>query len=182
MISHSRNQYAISHPTYHKLKVGRQTYAMAYQFGCTYTVPLLEGCHVIGKYITVEDFLGISISSILWKILEHRNLTYAQLSLQTARINLALKRGISCSNAIYYIRTVINGYIAGGSTINQSVFDLSKAVDEMNIRTMIVKLMNIQLLIKLLEIIKNGFTYLVKTLHRSLTYLTCSSEPPGQTS
>ena len=129
-------------------------------FGClpsaigrSYTVPLSKGGHAIGKSLTVEDFRGISISPVLSKIFDIVYLIYMHLSLQPATTNLDLKRGL----AVPTLRTVIDGFIAGGFTVSLCALDLSKAFDKMNHHALLIKLMNRQVTINLLLIIENWF-------------------------
>ena len=87
-------------------------------FGRSYTLSLPKGGHAIGKCLTVEDFRGISISPVLSKIFEHCLLDLYATFFKTSDNQFGFKKGLSCSNAIYSIRTVIDGYISGGSTVS----------------------------------------------------------------
>ena len=49
---------------------------------------------------------------------------------------------MSCSHAIYSIRSVIDEYVAGGSTVNVCSLDLSKAFDRINLLALFITLMN----------------------------------------
>ena len=133
-------------------------------FGClpsafdrSYTVPLPKGGHAIGKSLTVEDLRGISISPVLSKICEHCLLDLYAPFFTTSDNQFGFKKGLSCSNAIYSIRTVIDGFIAGGSIVSLSAIDVSKAFDKMNHHSLLIKLMNRQVPINLLLIIENWF-------------------------
>ena len=57
----------------------------------------------------------------------------------TSDNQFGFKKVLSCSNAIYSIRTVIDGYIAGGSTLSLCALDLSKAFDKMNHHALLIK-------------------------------------------
>ena len=139
-------------------------------FGRSYTVPLPKGGHGIEKCLTVVDFRGISISPVLSKIFKHCLLDLYATFFTTSDNQFGFKKRLSCSNAIYSIRTVIDGYISGGSTVSLCALDLSKAFDKMNHHALLIKLMNGQVPINLLEMI-----YLVHALNGALTYLILSS-------
>ena len=133
-------------------------------FGClpaafrrSYTVPLPKGGHAIGKCLTVEDFRSICISSVLSKIFEHCLLDLYATFFTTSDNQFGFKKRLSCSNAIYSIRTVIDRYIEGGSTVSLCALDLSKAFEQMNRHALLIKLMNRQVPINLLEMIENWF-------------------------
>ena len=74
---------------------------------------------------------------------------------------------------------VIDGYIAGGSTVSLCALDLSKAFDKMNHHALFIKLMNRQVPINLLEIIENLFELSCTCIKWDLTYLILSSMSPA---
>ena len=123
----------------------------------------------------MEDFRGISISHVLSKIFEHCLLDLYATFFTTSDKQFGFKKGLSCSNAIYSIKTVIDEYVACGSTVSLRALDLSKAFDKMNHHALLIKLMNRQVPINLLEKSKIGLTYLVHALNGALTYLIFSS-------
>ena len=144
-------------------------------FGRSYIVPLPKGGHAIGKCLTVEDFRGISISHVLSKICEHCLLDLYATFFTTSDNQFGFKKGLSCSNAIYFIRTVIDGYIAGCSTVSLCALDLSKAFDKMNHHALLIKLKNRQVPINSLEIIENLFELSCTCIKWALRYLIFSS-------
>ena len=87
----------------------------------------------------MEDFRGISVSPVLSKIFEHCLLDLHATFFTTSDNQFGFKKGLSCFNAIYSIRTVIDGYIAGGFTVSLCALDLSKAFDKMNHHALLIK-------------------------------------------
>ena len=63
---------------------------------------------------------------------KHCTLDQFSSFLATSDNQFGFKKGLSCSHAIYSIRSVIDEYVAGGSTVNVCALDLSKAFDRMN--------------------------------------------------
>ena len=126
-------------------------------FGRSYTIPLPKDNAILGKAHMVNDFRGISISSVLSKIFERCILDRFSSFLATSDNQFGFKKGLSCSNAIYSIRSVIDEYVAGGSTIDICALELSKAFDRMNHFALLIKLMNRNTPVNLLAVIEKWF-------------------------
>ena len=90
-------------------------------FGRSYTVPVPK-CRQASS--TVVDFRGISISPIISTILEHCILDRFSSYLTTSDNQCGFKIGLSCSHSIYSVRSVINSFISGGSTVSVCAIDL----------------------------------------------------------
>ena len=102
-------------------------------FGLSYTVPVVKNnTNMHSKIISVDDFRGISISSVLSMVLEHCILDRYHDFLSTIDNQFGFKRGLSCSHATFTLRTVVDHYVNYGSTVNVCSLDLSKAFDRMN--------------------------------------------------
>ena len=115
---------------------------MLLDFGCSYTVPLPKGNQANKTSLTLENFRGISISPVLSTILEHCILDrYAKL-LTTIENQFGFKKGVSCSSASYSVRSIVDTFITGCSTVNLCTIDRSKAFDKMNHHALLIKLMN----------------------------------------
>ena len=112
-------------------------------FGRSYTVPILKDkSAVLFKSINVNDFRGISISPIISKVFEHCILdTYSEIFV-TCDNQFGFKKNLSCSQAIYSLRCVIDEYITAGSTVSLCALDLSKAFDKMSHWGLFIKLMD----------------------------------------
>ena len=123
-------------------------------FGRSCTIPLPKGTAIFGKAHMVDDFKGISVSTVLSKIFEHCILDRFSSFLTTTDNQFGFKKGLSYSHAIYSIRSVIDEYVAGGSTVNVCALDLSKAFDRINHFASFIKLMNRNTPVNLLTVIE----------------------------
>ena len=126
-------------------------------FGRSNTIPLPKGNAILGKTRMVDDFRGISISLVLSKIFAHCILDRFSSFLATSDNQFGFKKGLSCSHTIYSIRSVIDEYVAGGSTVNVCALDLSKAFDRMNHFALFIKLMNRNTPVNILAVIEKWF-------------------------
>ena len=128
-------------------------------FGLSYTVPVIKNnTHMHSKTITVDDFRGVSISPVLSKVLEHCILDRYCDFLGTSDNQFGFKRGLSCSHAIFTLRTVVDHYVNYGSTVNVCSLDLSKAFDRMNHHALFIKLMKRNIPVNLLSILELWFS------------------------
>ena len=130
-----------------------------YWFGLSYTVPVIKNStYMYSKTITVDDFRGVSISPVLSKVLEHCILDRYCDFLGTSDNQFGFKRGLSCSSAIFTLRTVVDHYVNYGSTVNVCSLDLSKAFDRMNHHALFIKLMKRNIPVNLLSILELWFS------------------------
>ena len=53
------------------------------------------------------------------------------ICLITSDNQFGFKKSVGCSHAIYSARSIIDNYVAGGSTVNICALDISKAFDQM---------------------------------------------------
>ena len=127
-------------------------------FGLSYTVPIQKGDKSCSKSLTVDDFRGISISAVLSKVFELCVLDRFDNYFVTSDNQFGFKKSTGCSHAIYTARSVIDKYVAGGSTVNLCALDISKAFDRMNHKGLFVKLMERNVPNCLLLLIENWFS------------------------
>jgi hypothetical protein len=69
----------------------------------------------------------------------------------TADNQFGFKKGLSCSHAVFSVRTIIDRFVNGGSTVNLCAIDLSKAFDKVNLHALYIKLMRRHIPVELLE-------------------------------
>jgi exonuclease III len=127
-------------------------------FGESYTVPLVKDNTLQCNALTTEDFRGISISPVLSKAFEYCILDRYKKYLVTSDNQFGFKKKLSCAHAIYSVRSIVDHYVAGGSTVNICAIDLSKAFDKTNHYGLFIKLMNRNIPLKLLAILENWFS------------------------
>ena len=92
-------------------------------------VPIIKG----SKVVTAKfDESRLQRSPVISKVFEHCMLRRFEAYFVTSDNQLGFKKRISCSHAIFTVRSVINHYTALGSTVNLCAIDISKAFDRMN--------------------------------------------------
>ena len=109
--------------------------------------------------MSVDDFRGISISSVISKVFEHCILDRYGGFLLSSDNQFGFKKKSSCTHAIYRptLRSVVDYYVNNGSTVNICALDISKAFDKMNHHGLFLKLMQKQIPLKLLCILEKWF-------------------------
>ena len=126
-------------------------------FGASYTVPIPK-CDGRSRALSVDDFRGISISSVISKLFEmaiqHKFATY----FITSDHQFGFKKHLSCNHAIYCVRNVVESFIANRSTVNVCTLDLSKAFDRVNHHALLIKLMKRKLPIEVLSVLECWFS------------------------
>ena len=93
------------------------------------------------KAVTTDDFRGIAISPVISKVFEHCVLDKFGHFLSTADNQFGFKKGLGCNHAIYTMRSVVEHFNNGGSTVNLCAIDLTKAFDKINHYALFSKLM-----------------------------------------
>jgi len=64
-------------------------------------------------------------------------------------------KGSGCDRAIYSVRKVVEHFVAGGSTLNVCLLDLSKAFDKMDHSALYLKLMNKSIFVQISNVLEN---------------------------
>ena len=128
-----------------------------YGFRLSYTVPIPkeEPSH---KGNSVDNYRAISISPIISKIFEHSILSRYSKFLGTNSNQFGFKKGSGCDHAIYSVRKVVEHFVAGGSTVNVCLLDLSKAFDKMDHSALYLKLMDRSIPVQILNVLENWFS------------------------
>ena len=111
---------------------------------------------VYSKSVSIDNFRGISISSVVSKLFEHCILDWYGGFLLSSDNQFGLKKKSSCMHAIYTLRSV-DYYVSNGSVVNICALDISKAFDKVTFHGLFLKLMQNQILLKLLCILENWF-------------------------
>jgi len=77
---------------------------------------------------------------------------------------------LSCSHAVFTLRTVVDHYVNYGSTVNVCSLDLSKAFDRMNHHALFTKLMKRNIPVNLLSLLELWFSVSVICVKWGLVY------------
>ncbi len=126
-------------------------------FGQSYTVPIPKPSDCRTKSMSVDDFRGIAISAVISKVFEYCILERFQPFLSTVDNQFGFKKGLSCSHAVFTVRSLIERFNSGGSTVNLCAIDLSKAFDKVNHCALLIKLMQRNVPINLLSVFEHWF-------------------------
>ena len=126
-------------------------------FAASYIVPIPK-CDGRTKALSVDDFRGISISPVISKLFEMAVLDRFSKFFETSDHQYGFKKHLGCREAIFTVRQVIESYISNGSTVNMCTLDLSKAFDRTNHYALFIKLMQRNLPMQLLAVIKLWFS------------------------
>jgi len=93
--------------------------------------------------MTVDDFRGISISQVISKVFERCALSRYESFFVSSDNQFGFKRGLSCSHAIYTVKSVVNEYTGSGSTVNLCALNVKKAFDKLNHFGLFFKLIDV---------------------------------------
>ena len=83
----------------------------------------------------------IAISPVISKVLENCIIDESGSFFITSDNQFVFKKALGCNYAMRAVPNIVDGYIKGGRTANLCAIDLSKAFDEVNHRTLFIKLM-----------------------------------------
>lgn len=101
-----------------------------YMFSQGIIVPLLKGS--ITDKTVIDNYRGITISSILSKLFEKCLLPLLGNTLGTSELQFGFKPNVGCRDAIFTARSISDFFTDRGSTVNLCALDLSKAFDKVN--------------------------------------------------
>lgn len=89
----------------------------------------------------MDGYRAITVSPILSKIFEIGMEEKLKGYLETSDLQFGFKKNLSCSHAIFSVRSVVDHFVSHGSTVNICSMDLSKAFDRVNHYGLFVKLL-----------------------------------------
>jgi len=76
----------------------------------------------------------------------------------TSPNQFGFKKGSGWDFAIYSVTKVVEHFVAGGSTVNVCLLDLSKAFDKMDHSALYLKLMDRSIPVQILNVLQNWFS------------------------
>jgi len=88
-----------------------------------------------------SNYKGITLSSNISKLFDLCLLDKYSFYLMSSDLQFGLKKKLGCNNAIFALRSVVDYYTSGGSTVNLYTLDVSKAFDKVNHHFLFLKLM-----------------------------------------
>jgi len=60
----------------------------------------------------------------------------------TSDLQFGFKKGLGCSHALNTVRSIVQNYTAGNSTVNLCALDMAKAFDKVNHCALFIKLLD----------------------------------------
>ena len=108
-------------------------------FGLRITVPLIKGHNVDGS--VSANYRGITLSVHLSKVFEMCILELYGDYFVTSDLQFGFKKRLGCSHALYTVKSVVQHFTSGSSTVNLCALDMSKAFDKLNHYALFIKLM-----------------------------------------
>jgi hypothetical protein len=99
-------------------------------FGAGIIVPLIKD--KTGNIGDISNYRPITLISIISKLLECILLEICAAQLEVDDLQFGFKRGHSCADAIFALKSTINYFTERGSCIYAAALDLSKAFDTVN--------------------------------------------------
>jgi Reverse transcriptase (RNA-dependent DNA polymerase) len=120
-------------------------------FTCGVIVPVLKDRN--GDASSIKNYRGITISPCISKLFEMCILHKFEHMLNVSPLQFGFQKKLSCSHAIYALRSITEYYTAGLSTVNVALLDMSSAFDKVVYDVLFKKLIKLGLppsLIKLL--------------------------------
>ena len=103
--------------------------AVSYLFSCGVIIPVLKDRN--GDSTTdIKNYRGITISPCISKLFEMCILHKFEYLFTVSSLQFGFQKKLSCSHAIFALRSITDYYTAGLSTVNVAFLDMSSAFDK----------------------------------------------------
>lgn len=96
-------------------------------FGKGVVIPLVKDKN--GDLSNVNNYRGITLTSVISKLFERVILHLCEDHLKTEDVQLGFKKSLGCPNAIFVVRSTIDYFIERRSTVYVAALDIRKAYD-----------------------------------------------------
>ena len=119
------------------------------------------------KFCYLGDMLSVdgeADAAVEARIFEHCILSRYSKFLVTSSNQFGFRKGSVCDHAIYSVRKVVEHFVAGGSTVNVCLFDLSKAFNKLDHSALCLKLMDRSIPAQILSVLENRFSLCMSCL------------------
>jgi len=125
-------------------------------FGLGIVVPLIKG-HNLDNSMS-ENYRGIALSTHISKIFEMCILDLYSHHFVTSDLQFGFKKGLGCSHALNTVRSIVQHYTAGNSTVNLCALDMAKAFDKVNHYALFIKLLDRGVPLAIMNILVNWYS------------------------
>ena len=112
-------------------------------FSCGVIVPVLKDRS--GDVSSIKNYRGITISPCISKLFEMCILQKFEHMLTVSPLQFGFQKKLSCSHAIYALRSITDYYTEGSSTVNVAFLDMSSAFDKVIYDVLFKKLIKLGL-------------------------------------
>ena len=124
-----------------------------HQFRRGFMIPLVKD--LSGNHSSTSNYRGITISPIISKLFEHVLKLIFFESLSTSEHQFGFKKNSSIVHALHCLKSTVNHYVSNGSRVFCTFLDASKAFDRLVHSGLFLKLMERNVPLIFLEIIKS---------------------------
>jgi len=121
--------------------------------GLVTPIPKFKGSK---KFVSSEDFRGITVNVIPSKIFEHC-IAPTLVNLPSSSRQFGFKKGAGCANAISCVRNTIQYFNKRGNTLSVACVDIKKAFDKANIWGILRLLQQNHIAPNIIEVLKQWF-------------------------
>ena len=124
-------------------------------FGIGIIVPLLKGHDLDGS--VSENYRGITLSVHISKVFEMCIMEIHSDFFVTSDLQFGFKKRLGCSHSLYTVKSVVQHFTSGNSTVNLCALDMSKAFDKLNHYALFLKLMDRNVPLALMNVLINWY-------------------------
>jgi hypothetical protein len=111
-----------------------------------------------GDVTNVNNYRGITVSPCISKLFEMCILHKFEHLFTVSPLQFGFKKRLSCSHAIYALRSITDYYTTGSSTVNVAFLDMSSAFDKVVYNTLFRKLIKLNLPPTVLKLLMFWYT------------------------
>lgn len=125
-------------------------------FGIGIAVPLIKD--KAGNMNNVDNYRAITLSPVIAKLFETVLLFICEDSLVSDSLQFGFKKGISCSDAIFTLKSSIEYFVDRGSSVFIASLDISKAFDRVNHYKLYKSLLSAGVPLIIVDILSNWYS------------------------
>ena len=97
------------------------------KFGDGIIIPLIKD--KTGDINSIDNYRPITLTPIAAKVFETLIMDLCESKLVTDELQFGFKKGVGCNDAIFTLKTIINHFTSGRSSVFSAALDIRKAFD-----------------------------------------------------